>query len=61
MRQVGGSNELYGTAACISAFSEIPVFFLSGDLIKKYKPALLIQISIIVYNAYALDWDYKNN
>lgn len=49
MKQVGGSDELYGVAAAISAFSEVPVFFLSSLLIKRYKPVTLILASILVY------------
>ena len=49
MRQVGGSDELFGVAIAVSAFSEVPVLFLSGWLIKKYKPIFLILTSILVY------------
>ena len=49
MKQVGGSDELYGIAVAISAFTEVPVLFLSKWLINKYKPVSLILASILVY------------
>lgn len=49
MKQVGGSEAMYGLAQAVSAFSEAPVLFLSRSLLKKFKPLPLILTSILVY------------
>lgn len=46
MDQLGGTDRQYGFLFSVSAFSEVPVLLLSGKLIRKFKPQLLIAVAL---------------
>lgn len=49
MNSVGGSQEQYSWAIAVNALSEIPVFFISGYLIRRYRPAGIICVSSLFF------------
>lgn len=49
MLYAGGTTNVYGIAMAASAFSEVPVLFLSGTLIRKFKPLHMILLAAFFY------------
>jgi MFS transporter, PPP family, 3-phenylpropionic acid transporter len=49
MNSVGGSQEQYSWAIAVNALSEIPVFFISGYLIRRYRPISMICVSSLFF------------
>lgn len=49
MEQLGGSERQYGLLFFVSAFSEVPVLLLSGKLIQRFKPQLMIAFAMILF------------
>lgn len=49
MYEVGGNQEQYSWAVAVNALSEIPVFFVSRYLMRRFKPVSLICISSVFF------------
>ncbi len=60
IKQIGGDDNLYGIANAVSAFSEVPILFISSRLVKKFKPQYLILTGMFVYSIrlfiYSVAW-----
>jgi PPP family 3-phenylpropionic acid transporter len=48
-KAVGGNEVHMGIAASVAAFVEIPMFFISGKIIKKFKPIRILLVCSIMY------------
>jgi PPP family 3-phenylpropionic acid transporter len=49
MKNAGGNSDTYGVAMSVCALSEVPIFFLSSFLLKRFKPLTLIIFSFLFY------------
>jgi len=46
---IGGNNTFYGVAVALGAMSEVPVFFFSIRLIRRFKPLAVIITAFVFY------------
>jgi len=47
--EAGGDNALYGMFYSIGALSEVPILFLSGKILRRFKASSVVRFSMVIY------------